>query len=145
MYLPEASSDRFRPARAEIHAHTVYFHGGHDDRVWGTRTHDLRAGLVGRVHRHPIREFQCLRSADPQLTLLSPCGFIATNYIVLPRLATHISSEDCLFLPPRRIVRIFVWSDVITFLLQGGGSGVTAMNNGTVANIGKYVGVACID
>jgi hypothetical protein len=74
-----------------------------------------------------------------QFILLSPCAFLAQNYIILPRLATWLDSEDCLFLPSRIIVRLFVWSDVITFWLQGGGGGLTAAQNSTMANIGYYV------
>jgi hypothetical protein len=74
-----------------------------------------------------------------QFILLSPCAFLAQNYIILPRLATWLDSEDCLFLPSRIIVRLFVWSDVITFWLQGGGGGLTASQSSTMANIGYYV------
>lgn len=73
-----------------------------------------------------------------QFTLLSPCGFIATSYIVLPRLATWLDAEDYLFLRASRIVRLFVWSDVITFFLQAGGSGLTVMT-GTMGKVGAYV------
>jgi len=58
--------------------------------------------------------------------------------MILPRLATWLDAEDCLFLKSRRVVRIFVWSDVVTFLLQMSGSGMTAVQS-NIANIGHYV------
>lgn len=76
--------------------------------------------------------------------LLSPCAFIAQDYYVLPKMAEYLEkalqadtttrystgrdniSGDCLFLKPRLIGRIFLTSDVITFLLQLGGSGMAA-------------------
>jgi hypothetical protein len=57
----------------------------------------------------------------------------------LPRLATWLDAEDCLFLKSRIIVRVFVWSDVITFWLQGSGGGMTAVQSSTISNIGYYV------
>ncbi|KAK8864747.1 hypothetical protein IAR55_002003 [Kwoniella newhampshirensis] len=71
-------------------------------------------------------------------TLLSPCGFIATEYILLPRIAALIHAEDCLFLSSRKIVRIFVGSDITTFFLQAAGGGMTTAK-GNMANIGKWL------
>lgn len=73
-----------------------------------------------------------------QLVLLSPCAFLAQDYMILPRLATWLDAEDCLFFKSRLVVRIFVWSDVVTFLLQMAGSGMTAVQS-NIANIGHYV------
>jgi hypothetical protein len=50
--------------------------------------------------------------------------------MILPRLATFLSSEDCLFMRSRWIVRIFITSDVLTFLLQGAGGGIAASSGG---------------
>jgi hypothetical protein len=40
----------------------------------------------------------------------------------------------------RIIVRTFVWADVITFLLQASGSGLTAMDNPSLQDVGHWVG-----
>lgn len=85
-------------------------------RVWGTQMYMLMS----------------------QLVLLSPCAFLAQDYMILPRLATWLDAEDCLFFKSRLVVRIFVWSDVVTFLLQMAGSGMTAVQS-NIANIGHYV------
>lgn len=75
-----------------------------------------------------------------QFILLSPCGFLANSYVILPRLATWLDAEDCLFLKSRIIVRLFVWSDVTTFLLQASGGGLTAMQDAKMSDIGHWVG-----
>ena len=87
-------------------------------------------------------------------TLLSPCAFIAQDYYVLPKMAEWLEgalqsgrrypgegggiAKDCLFLKPRLIGRIFLTSDVITFLLQLSGSGMAA--SASLASIGDKVG-----
>ena len=78
-----------------------------------------------------------------QLTLLSPCGFLALDYVLLPRLATYLDAQDALFIKPHLIARIFVTSDVVTFLTQAAGGGLTAMKNPTTANTGHWVSQVC--
>jgi hypothetical protein len=60
-------------------------------------------------------------------TLLSPCAYLAQDYVLLPRLATWLDAEDCLFLRARIIARLFIGSDICTFLIQAAGGGMTAM------------------
>lgn len=48
----------------------------------------------------------------------------------------YLGYEKYLFMA-HRVVKFFVWSDVITFLLQAGGGGMSALER--LANIGKYV------
>lgn len=76
--------------------------------------------------------------------LLSPCAFLAQNYMLLPRLAEHLGAVDCLFLPPRLIARIFVWSDVITFWIQAGGGGLSASKDANMSNIGTKIAMVGI-
>lgn len=75
-----------------------------------------------------------------QFLLLSPCAYLAFSYMVLPRLATYLDAEDCLFLRSRWIVRIFVTADVITFLTQASGGGMAA-SGGDLAKTGDHVSV----
>ncbi|KAJ6488412.1 RTA1 like protein-domain-containing protein [Mycena vulgaris] len=60
------------------------------------------------------------------LILLSSCAFLATEYMLLVRLASTFPeevSQSCLLIRPSRIVKFFVWSDGITFFLQASGGG----------------------
>ncbi|KAJ6468584.1 hypothetical protein DFH09DRAFT_1381106 [Mycena vulgaris] len=73
------------------------------------------------------------------LILLSSCAFLATEYMLLVRLASTFPeevSQSCLLIRPSRIVKFFVWSDGITFFLQASGGGLTATKNAGIANIG---------
>ncbi|TXT07725.1 uncharacterized protein COLE_04649 [Cutaneotrichosporon oleaginosum] len=68
-------------------------------------------------------------------TLLSPCAFLAQDYVLLPRLASWLDAEDCLFLSARLVARIFIGSDICTFLIQAAGGGMTAIES--MASIGE--------
>lgn len=78
--------------------------------------------------------------AETLFILLSPCGFIAQDYVILPRLATALDASDCLFLRPNWIARIFVGSDIVTFLIQAVGGAMTISNKASTAKTGKTVG-----
>nr|XP_018266536.1 uncharacterized protein I303_00511 [Kwoniella dejecticola CBS 10117]OBR88694.1 hypothetical protein I303_00511 [Kwoniella dejecticola CBS 10117] len=73
------------------------------------------------------------------LTLLSPCAFLANDYIILPRLARWLDAEEQLFMPASRVVKTFVWSDVVTFLLQAAGGGMSAMQSEGSQKAGLYI------
>ncbi|KAJ7349792.1 RTA1 like protein-domain-containing protein [Mycena albidolilacea] len=76
--------------------------------------------------------------------LLSPCLYLATDYMLLSNLAKSFDDDvanRCLLIRHSRITKIFVWSDVFTFLLQSGGGGLTAMDNVKLANLGSTIGL----
>ncbi|KAJ7158256.1 RTA-like protein [Mycena crocata] len=72
--------------------------------------------------------------------LLSPCLYLALDYMLFARLAAVFDkevSERCLLIPSSRIVRIFLWSDVVTFSFQSTGGGFVAGDNLTLINLGQ--------
>ncbi|KAF7966856.1 hypothetical protein HWV62_36715 [Athelia sp. TMB] len=77
------------------------------------------------------------------LILLSPCFFLAADYMILGRLAVSLTtssapvSSKCLLLPATRIAQIFVWGDVTTFLIQAVGGAMTTQ--AAHANLGKKI------
>ncbi|KAJ6512800.1 RTA1 like protein-domain-containing protein [Mycena sanguinolenta] len=75
--------------------------------------------------------------------LLSPCLFLATDYMLLSHLARSFDdevSDRCLLIRHSRVTKIFVWSDVITFLLQSSGGAMTASkNNLSLVNVGNKI------
>ncbi|KAJ7794147.1 RTA1 like protein-domain-containing protein [Mycena olivaceomarginata] len=74
--------------------------------------------------------------------LLSPCLYLATNYMLLSHLARCFDEEvanRCLLIRHSRITKFFVWSDVFTFFLQSSGGGLTAMKNSNLANLGTKI------
>jgi len=89
-------------------------------------------------------------ASHAKLTLLSvlarlqPCAFLANNYLLLSRLSRAMGPDatSCLFLPAHHVGTIFIWSDVVTFLMQAGGGGLTASGNASSATTGKYIALA---
>ncbi|KAJ6620143.1 RTA1 like protein-domain-containing protein [Mycena sp. CBHHK59/15] len=76
------------------------------------------------------------------LILLSPCAFLATDYMLLARLSSTFDVEvqdECLLVRASRIVNFFVWSDCLTFFLQASGGGLQATKNSSTANIGNKI------
>ncbi|KAJ7439770.1 RTA1 like protein-domain-containing protein [Mycena latifolia] len=70
------------------------------------------------------------------LILLSPCLFLGLDYMILGRLAALFGPEvtsKSMFIAPARIATIFVWSDVLTFVVQAlGGSMTTSKKHDTI-------------
>lgn len=57
--------------------------------------------------------------------------------MLLTRLAHALNAESALFIRASFVVKIFVWCDVITFLLQGAGGGLSSQP--TSADLGHKV------
>ncbi|KAF8597909.1 RTA1-like protein [Ceratobasidium sp. AG-I] len=97
------------------------------------------AGLFMRLwfakDTHNITRFIAMNMC----TILSPCGFIATVYMLLGRLAIHLEAEDLLLLKPSIITKVFVASDIITFMVQAGGGGLIASSNTNTSKIGEKI------
>ncbi|CUA74093.1 Protein RTA1 [Saccharomyces cerevisiae S288c] [Rhizoctonia solani] len=62
-------------------------------------------------------------------TVLSPCGFIATVYVLLGRLSRHLYAEEYLLIRPDWITKIYVTSDVFTLLVQATGGAMAGSND----------------
>ncbi|KAF9514116.1 hypothetical protein BS47DRAFT_1343436 [Hydnum rufescens UP504] len=75
--------------------------------------------------------------------VLSPCAFIAGNYVLLGRLATYLGTGHHLLVRPSRITRIFVTSDITTFLIQATGGGLSTSHEVKTALAGSHVHIPC--
>ncbi|KAL0948425.1 hypothetical protein HGRIS_011004 [Hohenbuehelia grisea] len=66
------------------------------------------------------------------VVVAAPCAFIASTYVLLGRLARFVECDEALLIAPQYITRIFVISDISTFLIQaaGGGASASASSNG---------------
>ncbi|KAJ6619444.1 RTA1 like protein-domain-containing protein [Mycena sp. CBHHK59/15] len=74
--------------------------------------------------------------------LLSPCAFLATDYMLLARLTATFDdkvTDRCLLVRSSRIVKFFVWSDCITFFLQASGGGLSSQHSVSMANLGSKI------
>ncbi|KAI0763257.1 RTA1 like protein-domain-containing protein [Irpex lacteus] len=80
----------------------------------------VRFGLA----RHP--DSNGLYIVEYLFVTLSPCGFIAAEYVLLGRLARWLRGDSHLLVRPQRITLVFVISDITTFLIQAAGGGISA-------------------
>ncbi|KAF7985913.1 hypothetical protein HWV62_43820 [Athelia sp. TMB] len=103
----------------------------------------MAVGFVMRIVLAGSPESLGIYIFEDLFILLSPCFFLAANYMILSRLAVSLStpsapvSSTCLFLPATRIAKIFVWSDGITFFIQASGGGLSA--SASMASTGQKI------
>lgn len=63
------------------------------------------------------------------LTLLAPVLFAASIYMTLGRIIRAARGEEYSIIRVDLLTKTFVWGDVVSFLVQGGGSGMMAMGS----------------
>ncbi|KAF8220825.1 RTA1-like protein [Tricholoma matsutake] len=97
----------------------------------------IRFGL----HSHP--DSSGLYIVEYLFVVLSPCTFIAADYILLGRISRHLHSDELLLVSSHRITQIFVTSDITTFLIQAvGGSLTTSTTSPHLPVIGSRIFLA---
>ncbi|KAG8791209.1 hypothetical protein FRC12_009879 [Ceratobasidium sp. 428] len=74
--------------------------------------------------------------------VLSPCGFIATVYILLGRLARYLQAEDLMLIRPQIITKVYVTSDVVTLFVQAAGGSLAAAKNETLTKLSTKIFLA---
>ncbi|KAF8974506.1 RTA1 like protein-domain-containing protein [Flammula alnicola] len=98
----------------------------------------LGLGTRFGLHVHP--QAHGLYIVEYLFVVLSPCAFIAADYVLLGRLAKHIDADQHLLVSSRKITLVFVTSDVTTFLIQAtGGSMSASANDPSMALAGSRV------
>ncbi|KAN0063665.1 hypothetical protein ACQY0O_003714 [Thecaphora frezii] len=108
------------------------------------------AGYFIRPKVDPCNFSTGLFIAQQLVILVSPCLFLAFNYMLYKRLMIALDPTLALatnrnvkspysFLPPLKVSRIFVWSDCITFILQCSAGGLMAIQSQTLQNVGNYI------
>ena len=118
---------------------------------WGTTT--MCIGYICRFsRRNGINAwswlFETIASVYPdnphsllmfQLILLSPCLFLAQDYVALPRVTSSLNANELLPLPRRALITIYIVADIITVLTQLAGTALS-ITFGDLVSIGKKVG-----
>ena len=76
--------------------------------------------------------------------LLPPALFAATIYMCLGRIILLVGGDHLSIVKPRSLTRIFVSGDVLSFLVQGGASGLMVMSstNPTLGKLGNGMVIA---
>ncbi|ORY33699.1 RTA1 like protein-domain-containing protein [Naematelia encephala] len=99
----------------------------------------IRLGLRNNLHSTGLYIAMYL------FVVLSPCAFLAGNYILLGRLVAHLEGDRYLRpFKPRLVSWIFIISDVITFFIQAAGGGLSISDNVKTAQAGGNIFLAGI-
>ncbi|KAL1410669.1 hypothetical protein Q8F55_004688 [Vanrija albida] len=74
--------------------------------------------------------------------VLSPCAFLAADYILLGRIVNHLDAGRYLFINPSKVSTIFIISDIVTFLIQAVGGGTSSARDQKARDIGVRIFLA---
>jgi len=83
-------------------------------------------GIAIRFGLHAQPDSKGLYIVEYLFVVLSPCAFIAADYVLLGRLAKHLGADQHLIVSSRKITRVYVTSDIITFLIQAAGGAISS-------------------
>ncbi|KAJ7228483.1 RTA1-like protein [Mycena pura] len=95
--------------------------------VIGCYTFAFGIGTRFGLHTHP--ESKGIYIVEYLFVVLSPCAFIASEYVLLGRLARYLKCDKHLMVSSRRITVTFISSDITTFLVQAAGGSVSISSN----------------
>ncbi|CDO75869.1 hypothetical protein BN946_scf184672.g2 [Trametes cinnabarina] len=99
-------------------------------------------GFGTRFGLHTQPDSQGIYIAYYLFIVLSPCAFIASEYMLLGRLARYLKSHRHLLIPPQRITVVFVVSDITTFLIQAAGALLSISKNQKLSKTGEHIFLA---
>ncbi|KAF7301840.1 RTA1-domain-containing protein [Mycena indigotica] len=120
-------------------------------RKWGAKfmlsmvigCYTFALGIATRFGLHKNPESRGLYIVEYLFVVLSPCAFIAAEYVLLGRLAAYLRCDSHLLVSPRRITLVFILSDIITFLIQAAGGSVSISTNTlSTAETGAHIFLA---
>ncbi|RHZ66722.1 RTA1 domain-containing protein [Aspergillus thermomutatus] len=97
-------------------------------------------GYIGRIDSHGKTGKLGPYIIQSVFILLGPVLFAASVYMVLGRLIRSIQAEKHSVIRVNWLTKIFVASDVLSFLVQGSGAGLMA--NGSSADMGNNIVIA---
>ncbi|KAI0763256.1 RTA1 like protein-domain-containing protein [Irpex lacteus] len=78
-------------------------------------------GIAARYGLHYQPDSKNIYIIEYLFITLSPCGFVAAEYVILGRLVHWVKGDRYLLIRPSWVTKVFVASDVITFLIQAFG------------------------
>ncbi|KAJ7129478.1 RTA1-like protein [Mycena epipterygia] len=109
--------------------------------VIGAYTFAFGIGTRFGLHVHP--ESKGIYIIEYLFVVLSPCAFIASEYVLLGRLARYLNCDKHLLVSSRRITIVFISSDITTFLVQAAGGSVSISTNAlNTAIVGSHIFLA---
>jgi len=76
------------------------------------------------------------------LIVCSPAAFLAFNYVLYGRFITNAVGSQHSFIRPDRVARVFVISDIVTFLIQATGGSMEASKTPNTQKLGSNIVLA---
>lgn len=96
-------------------------------------------GMAIRFDLHSNPDSRGVFIAEQLFVVLSPCAFIAGEYILLAHLSSYLRSPKFLLISPLAIAKTFIWSDITTFLIQAAGASISISHDISTAKLGYHV------
>lgn len=88
---------------------------------------------------------RCVTQAVYEIVMLTCTRRMTADYILLGRITYHLNGHAHLKpINPNKIMRIFVGSDVVTFLIQAAGGGLSTAQDAKLRDVGSKVFLAGI-
>ncbi|KAJ7929961.1 RTA1-like protein [Mycena leptocephala] len=135
----DPKNDPYNPLRyiASTFGITRRTHQTYLVRKWGAKfmlsmvigAYTFAFGIATRFGLHSNPESKGIYIVEYLFVVLSPCAFIASEYVLLGRLARYLNCDKHLMVSPRRITIVFISSDITTFLVQAAGGSVSISSN----------------
>jgi hypothetical protein len=86
-------------------------------------------GYIGRALAHSATDSLIFYIMQSIFTLLPPILFAASIYMVLSRIIRAAGGEEYSLIGLGKLTKIFVWGDVVSFVIQGNGASLMAIGN----------------
>jgi len=99
----------------------------------------MSAGFFVRIALDSSPNSMALFIVQQLFIITTPAAFLAFNYILYGRFIMNCVSREYSWIRPERVARIFVASDITTFLVQAGGGGLESSSNQTSVKAGVRV------
>jgi len=99
----------------------------------------MSAGFFVRIAQFYAPDSLSVFIVQQLFIITTPAAFLAFNYILYGRFIVECVSREYSWIRPDRVARIFVISDVTTFLVQAGGGGLESSKDQTTVKAGVRV------
>ncbi|KAF9019389.1 RTA1 like protein [Hymenopellis radicata] len=119
----------------------------HAKQIFATRTWYFLAMMIGgimevggyiaRIYSHNEPDELMPYIIQSLLILLAPALYAASIYVILGRLIRYLGTEKLSVIPVRHLTKFFVCGDVLSFLVQSGGGGISAKSD--TAEMGQKI------
>ncbi|KAJ7178960.1 RTA1-like protein [Mycena filopes] len=109
----------------------------------GAYTFAFGIGTRFGLHTHP--DSKGIYIVEYLFVVLSPCAFIAAEYVLLGRLARYLQLDHHLMVSPRRITWVFISSDITTFPNPRSVSiSADTLSEGEILQLASFLTFTCI-